>query len=90
MTTTEFTEEDRRLLKAMNEKLTHINGAVKRHDEEIFGDDTRGTPGLVKDVQMIKDTILTARAVIRTLWATAVFLGLTNIAAIVTLINGGN
>jgi hypothetical protein len=89
-TPTEFTVRDREDIEKALELIQDMNGSVKRHDEEIFGDDRKKTPGLVKDVAEIKDTILTARTVIRTLWAVAIFLGVTNIAAIIVLLNGGS
>lgn len=79
---TEFTESDRKLLRSIDDRLKTINGAVNRHDEEIFGDEKRGTPGLVKDMAEIKSTILTARTVVRTLWAIVIFLGVTNLSAV--------
>lgn len=43
-----FTEDDRQTLHTVKQQVTEINGKVKRHDEEIFGDDNNHTVGFVE------------------------------------------
>lgn len=66
MTTSErrensFTPEDRKLLKAVNKQVTEINGEVKRHREEIFGDEPNDTPGLKAEVKALNKLAIQLR-----------------------------
>ena len=64
-------------------ELAGINGTVKRHDEEIFGDDDKGTTGLRLEMDEIHDLIISVRAAFWTLLVIVGALGLGNIAAII-------
>lgn len=93
---TSFTTKDRANIEEALRLVKDMNGKVRRHDEEIFGDSRLGTDGLVKDMKEVKTYISNARVVLNTLKIVAGLLGLTNVGAIIvffravsTVTNGG-
>lgn len=69
-----FTEKDRRLLKAVDKKVTTINGEVMRNKEELFGDEDHGTVGLVSQVAKLMEFRTQVRAGIAVILALDVIL----------------
>ncbi len=57
-----FTKKDRTVLYDTRKQVREINGSVKRHDEEIFGDKSNHTIGLIE----VKEQFLEFRTQIRT------------------------
>lgn len=66
-----------------NKALLLINGSIQRHEEEIFGNPSRNTSGLLPDVAELKQAWNNARVILRTVQVGAGLLGLTNVGAIV-------
>lgn len=64
-------------------EVASLNGTVRRHDEEIFGHQDRGTAGLRTQVAEMHDLIVSVRAAARTLAWIISILGVSNIVAIV-------
>ena len=77
-----ITAETHRLVNHMKD----INGTVRRHNEEIFGDSNKGTRGLRLEMDEIHDMLVAARAAARTVkWLAATFGG-GNLIALAVLV----
>jgi hypothetical protein len=79
-----FTPEDRKLLKDVDEKVTTINGDVKRNKEELFGDRLHGTVGVVSRVRILEDLAIQIKTAVRVLIVIGTILGATNVYFIIT------
>ncbi len=74
-----FTPKDRALLQDTNEQVQSINGFVKRHQEEIFGDDGHSTVGLVVRIKFLEELALQGKTAVRVLVGILAIVGVTNV-----------
>jgi hypothetical protein len=73
-------------LKEISKTLLAMNGKVSRHEEEIFGNADRDTPGLVPDVREIKTVLNNTKIILRTVQTVTILLGVTNLGAVLVFI----
>ncbi len=64
-------------------EVKKINGSVKRHEEELFGDEVHGTVGVVSRVRVLEDLGLQLRTGIKVVIGLVVLIGITNIILLV-------
>ncbi len=81
-----FTAKDRKVLYDVSDKVDEINGTVKRHDEEIFGNSAKSTKGLIKAIAELHDFRVSVQTAIRVI---VVLLGLIGVTNLVILFRGG-
>jgi len=85
------TEESKQLevilgkLHSIEKQVTSINGHVRRHEEEIFGDDKKKTVGLRPEMDTVHDLIVGLKAV---LWVLGSVVSIDAIAHIVDALRG--
>ncbi len=60
-------------------EVKEINGSVKRHEEELFGDETHGTVGVVSRVRVLEDLGLKLETGIKVVIGIVALIGITNI-----------
>lgn len=80
-----FTEKDRKVLYDVRDQVEEINGTVKRHDEEIFGSNTKSTKGLVTGYEQLHDFEVAIRTGIKVIITLLSILGITNIVLLFRL-----
>lgn len=73
-------------LRQISDTLTAMNGKVSRHEEEIFGNKDRDTPGLLPDVRELKLAWNNTKVILRTVQTVAILLGVTNLGAVFVFI----
>ncbi len=76
-------EEVQTQLTKIEGHLLRQNGDLDRHNEEIFGDSSKGTSGMKADLIDVREFMTEIRTVLKTLRGIAYFLGATNILALV-------
>lgn len=74
-----FTGEDRITLTRIDDQCKQINGSVKRHDEEIFGDENKGTPGLKSTVAGLVEFMVQVKTAIVVIVTLLSLIGITNL-----------
>jgi len=64
-------------------EVKEMNGLVRRHDEEIFGNPDHETVGLKSDVRALKVFAIQAKTIVRVAIAVVAFFGVTNILILI-------
>lgn len=73
-----------------NNRVKEMNGAIDRHNEEIFG--SSNSPGLRREMDEIHDFMIGTKSAAKTLIALISVIGIANLIALlvmITSINGG-
>ena len=72
------------LVKQTRDQVMIQNGTIKRHNEEIFGNNNY--PGLRKEVDECHDFVIATRSSVKTIVTLVSVIGIANIIAVVLLI----
>lgn len=74
-----FTSEDRITLDHIEAQCVQINGSVRRHDEEIFGDEDKGTVGMKTTVAGLVEFMVQVKTAIVVIVTLLTMIGVTNL-----------